>query len=75
MVREVATMRLADAEAFFAVTVHRDHRGHAIPTVTLIAPGLEREHNEAIGVHVRAVAETLREAYAPKKEEGAKPNP
>lgn len=66
MVRELATLRVAEAEAFFCICVHRDARGYAIPTITAITPGLADVHAKAMQERLQGIADVLRAAYAPK---------
>jgi hypothetical protein len=64
--REVEAMRLAEAEALFAVTVHRDARGNPMPTIFNIGEPARftKELGEEMHRHLSAIAETLRKAYA-----------
>lgn len=61
--REVETLRLADAESFFAVTIHRDAQGNPVPTITVVAEGAARDYEEEFQVRLRGIAETLRKAF------------
>lgn len=64
--REVGRL-LPEAEAWFSVVVHRDVAGNPVPTVTIFAEGMSRESGDEIQGHVRAIADVLRRAYAPKE--------
>lgn len=66
--REVESLRLGEAEALFAVVIHRDARGNAIPTI--FNDGDPARFTKELGAemhrHLSAIAETLRKAYARK---------
>lgn len=65
MVREIATLGLSSAEAFFAVTVHREAAtGRILTQVTNMAPDLTAEEKQAVQVHLAGLAATLRAAYS-----------
>lgn len=66
MVREIAKLRLSEAEAFFSIVVHVDARGVVTPTITVMAPNLSRQHQDAMQTHLQGMAETLRAGYAPR---------
>lgn len=59
----VAQLNLAEAEAFLSVTVHRNVRGEAVPTMTVIVDGAAAEFADEFRTHMSALAGTLRKAY------------
>ena len=60
---EVAQLNLAEAEAFLSVTIHRNARGEAVPTLTVIADGAGSDFDDEFREHMSALAGTLRKAY------------
>lgn len=62
---EFEHLNLAEAEAFFAVTIHRDPVRGVTPTVTVVGMDeLDRELGKEMQAHLDAIARTLRKAYA-----------
>ena len=64
---EVASLNLAEAEAFLSVTIHRNANGDAVPTLTVIADGAAAGFDDEFRAHLSALFDTLRKAYAQKK--------
>lgn len=63
---EVENLNLAEAIAFFAVTIHRHAGGQVVPTVTIVADEATEGHEQELRAGLGTIVSALRKAYAPQ---------